>query len=417
MAKEQAEDASVAPIKPWSSLAFRDYRLLWSSSLLGMLGLQMRQFANVFQVYELSGSALQLGLTGLFQAIPLFAIGLFAGTLADAVDRKKLLIATQSANVALALAMFALTLSGQIQVWHIYVITSLTASVNIFTQPARMSLIPSMVPRSHMLNAVTLNQVINQAGMFIGPGLAGVVVASRGVSSAYLVNAILFAPGILALASIRGVRQTEAQERERRTVRFSDSLKGLNFVWSTPILVGLILLDTVATLFGSYRAVMPIFAKDILEVGPRGLGALLAAPALGALLGTVTILAVGNFRKKGLVVLFSTFLYGCSLVVFGFSHWFALSLVVAGCLGMLDSIGVSARQTTVQLLAPDRMRGRTTSISQIFAMGAPSMGYVLAGVVAAMAGAPLTMVLGGVVVCAVVIGIAFVLRQVREYQA
>lgn len=401
-------------IKPWESLAFPDYRLLWAASLVGTVGLQMRQFANVWQVYEITGSPLQLGLTGLFQALPLFTLGLFAGTIADMVDRRKLLIWTQAVNLLLALALGVLTFSGRIEVWHIFLMTSLTAAVNIFGQPARIALISATVPKTHLMNAITLNQVIQQGAMLGGPSLAGIVVAYAGPSSAYFVNATLFVPAIIMLVMMR---TRPVVEGERRRFRLSSTLEGLKFVWVTPILVGLILLDTIATLFGSYRAVMPIINKDILHGGPATLGLLMSAPAFGAVAGTLSILGLGNVARKGMLALVSTALYGAGLAVFGLSVWLPLSLVAAGSLGFFDSMGVSARQTTAQMLTPEHLRGRTTSIQQVFAQGSPSMGYLLAGFIASIVGAPQTMLIGCAVVISIVILLTLLNRDMRDYRA
>jgi MFS family permease len=374
----------------------------------------MRQFANVWQVYEISGSSLQLGLTGLFQALPLFTIGLFAGTVSDVVDRRKLLMATQVVNLVLAAAFAALTASGGVEVWHIYVLTALTSSVNVFQQPARVTLISATVPESHLMTGIGLNQAIQQSAMLAGPSIAGLVVAAAGPAAAYLINGVLFVPALIALGMMRTARTGIGEGR-----RFSLAAvgEGLRFVWGAPVLVGLILLDTVATLFGSYRSLMPVFAKDILAVDASGLGIMFSAPAFGALAGTLGILGLGNVRRKGYLVLSATLLYGAGLAVFGLSQWFILTLVTAALLGFFDSMGVSARQTTVQLLAPDRLRGRATSVQQIFAMGAPSMGYVVAGSMASVTGAPGAMVLGSVIVCAVVVLVAVINRQLREYRA
>lgn len=406
--------APATRVRPWASLAFPSYRLLWSASLLSTMGLQMRQFANVWQVYEMTGSPLKLGLTGLFQALPLFTIGLFAGTVTDAVDRRKLLIVSQAINLLLAMVLGLLTLSGRVEVWHIYAVTSLTSAVNVFGQPARVSLISATVPRTHLMNAITLNQVIQQSAQLVGPTLAGLVVAWAGPASAYFANATLFIP---ALAGLAALRVETPRPTGARGMRFSNVLEGLNFVRRTPVLVGLILLDTTATLFGSYRALMPVFAKDILHVGPAGLGTLLSAPALGAVLGTIGILSIGNVQRKGLMVLMSTSLYACALVFFGVSHWFGLSLALAGTLGLLDAMGVSVRQTTVQLRTPEHLRGRATSIQQIFAMGAPSLGYLLAGTMASAMGPRLTLFLAGGVIISVVGIIALANRELRSYRA
>jgi MFS family permease len=402
-------------IPPWASLAFPNYRLLWAAAFLGTMGLQMRQFANAWQVYELSGSALQLGLTGLFQAAPLFVVGLFAGTVADAADRRKLLMVTMAVNLVLALVLALLTGSGVIQVWHIYVMTALTSTVNIFQQPARTALISGLVPRTHLLNAITLNQVINQVARLSGPFAGGFLLAAAGGEAAYLANAVLFISALLALAAMRTAGTDGVQRRERVTGKAL--LEGLQFVWATRVIAALIMLDIVATVFGGFQPLLPVFAKDILGLGPAGLGILTAAPGFGSLAGASALLWIGNVRRKGWLMLVSVFGFAGALVLFGLSTWVVLSVVAVALLGMLDSMSVSVRQTSVQLLTPDRLRGRTTSINQMFAMGAPSLGYIVAGGMAEAWSAPAAMVIGGVVVGVVVLAVGVLWTQVRWFEA
>ena len=194
-------------------------------------------------------------------------------------------------------------------------------------------------------------------------------------------------------------------------------LEGLQFVWGMRIVVAFIMLDVFATVFGGFQPLMPVFAKDILGVGPAGLGILTAAPAIGALVGATGLLLLGNVERKGLLMLVSVLLFAGMLAVFGLSKWFILSVAAGAALGMLDAMSVSVRQTSVQLLTPERLRGRTTSINQVFAMGAPSIGYMVAGGMAAARGAPAALVIGAVVCGAVVVLVGVFWRQVREYRA
>lgn len=402
-------------VSPWASLLLVDFRLLFIGSALANFGLQMRQFANVWQVYEISHSPLQLGLTGLFQAIPIFGLGLFAGTLVDIFDRRKLLIISQVFNLVLALILGLLTASGVIQVWHIFAMTTLTSVVNVLAQPTRTTLVSSLVPRSHLMNGITLISASQQIMILIGPFIAGLAVGTMGAASAYFINAIIFVPVLISLFMMKTPPRDESVERAK--LNFRMMTEGLKFVWQTQIILVLITLDTIATLFGAYRSLMPVFAKDILFVGPAGLGLLMSAPALGALSGMALLLALGNVSRKGLLVILSTTAFGIMLIVFGVSKWYALSFIAAGSLGFLDSMGVSARQTSVQLLTPDHLRGRATSILQVFAMGAPSFGIMLAGGVASVIGAESTLVMGGVVCAVSAVLIGAIAGGVRNYRS
>jgi MFS family permease len=403
---------SVRPVRPWGSLAYPSYRLLWASLLFSTLAFQMGRMLNLWHVYELSGSALQLGLTGLFQAVPLIVFGLLGGTAADVLNRKLLLLASQAATLVLSLALAALTLADAVQVWHIYAVTAGLTVVNIVDRPARMSIIPALVPQSHLLNAITLHTTVMQLALLLGPLLAGLAITRIGIGDAYLAVALAYLPVIAALALLR-VPTIVAEQRPR--LNLAAMWEGLRFVTGRQVLLALLLLDTTATFFGGYRALMPIFAEDILRVGPAGFGALMGAPAVGALAGTAVLLGMGRIRRMGLTVILTTALYAGSLALFGASPWFLASLALAGLLGFWDSFGMSIRQTVVQMATPDHLRGRANAILQVFTMGAPSLGYVQAGIMASLLGAPGALVVGAGICGAVVLTVGARWRGLRDF--
>jgi len=374
----------------------------------------MRQIANLWQVYELSGSAIQLGLTGLFQALPLFALGLFGGALADIMNRKSLILITHAINFILALVLTVLTMSGQIQVWHIFLVTSLTSAINIVGGPARMAMVPRLVPQSHLMNAIAFNTTSGQSAFFLGPMAAGLAIDALGIGQTYLLNTLVLVPPIFAILAIRASGSVEGG---RRVASIHGIWEGMHFVWRERVIFGLLLLDFGVTVVGYFRTLLPIFAKDILKQGAGGLGLLSSAPAVGSVLGALVLLLSGNLRNKGRLVLVSAAFYGVALIIFGTSSLFWLSLLLVGVLGFTDAISVTVRQTTVQLLTPDQLRGRAFSIFSIFALGANSVGAMEAGIVAALIGAPGAMMLGGAIGIAVVLGIAVGIRQVRQYDA
>jgi MFS family permease len=230
--------------RPWASLRFPDYRLLFLVSLFVTSAQQMRQTQNLYQVYELSGSAFQLGLTGLAQGIPLFAFGLFAGTLADFLDRRKLLLLTTSGNLLIAVTLGILTLTGLIRVWHILVGTALTSAVNIILNPTRMAMISRLVPRSHLTNAVSLNSSVSQSAFFFGPMLGGLSIAWMSTGNAYLFNALFYLPVAVGIALIK---TSGAPDGRRGTFALASILGGVRFLFSQPILLALVMLDFVVT--------------------------------------------------------------------------------------------------------------------------------------------------------------------------
>ena len=284
------------PIRPWSSLFYRDFAMLWTGGFFSASATQMRYMASFFQVYEISGSALQLGITGVFQAVPFVLFGLFGGVAADAFDRKKMLIITQILNIFPSLAIGLLTLTGGIQVWHIYALITVSSFVGIFGRPARTAYIPRLVPRSRLMNAVTLNTVTDQSTFLIGPVMAGVLIEVLGMGNAYLFNAALFVPAVVTAVAIRTSGRIEGGGRK---VSLKSMFEALEFVWVQRIVLSLLLLDLGATVVGFYRPLLPVFAKDVFRVSASGFGILAGAPAIGSVLGSATLLLVGDVRRKG----------------------------------------------------------------------------------------------------------------------
>jgi len=395
MADTQPETENEAgALLPWASLRYRDYRLLFSASLFVTIAQQMRQMQNLYHVYDLSGSAFQLGLTGLAQGIPLFAIGLFAGTLADFIDRRKLLFLTIAANFLTAVALGILTITGTIAVWHILVCTALTSGVNIILNPVRMAMISGLVPRSHLTNAVSLNSSISQGSHFVGPMLAGLTLAWMEAGNAYLLNALFYLP---AAAGIFLLKVPSLPDRIKETFSIKSLLGGVRFLIGQRTVFVLVLLDFAIVGVGYYRPLLPVFAKDIFHVGPAGFGLLASAPAVGGTIGTVTLLIAGDVKRKGLFALWAFLLFSLSLGVFAVSPSFRLSLVLVGCLGLTNSLQAVMRQTTFHLLTPDHVRGRAFSVFNMFSQGANSVGAMVAGFAAALLGAPGALLMGSVI--------------------
>ena len=395
MADTQSETGNEAggPL-PWASLRYRDYRLLFTASLFVTMAHQMRQMQNLYHVYDLSGSAFQLGLTGLAQGIPLFAIGLFAGTLADFIDRRKLLFLTIATNFLTAVVLGILTITGAIEVWHILVGTALTSGVNIILNPVRMALISGLVPRSHLTNAVSLNSSISQGSHFIGPMLAGLTLAWMDAGSAYLLNALFYLP---AAAAVFFLKVPSPPDPIKETFSFKSILGGVRFLIGQQTVFVLVLLDFAIVGVGYYPPLLPIFAKDIFHVGPAGFGLLASAPAIGGTIGTVALLIAGDVNRKGLFALWAFLLFSLSLGVFSVSSNFRLGLVLVGCLGLTNSLQAVMRQTTFHLLTPDHVRGRSFSVFNMFSQGANSVGAMVVGFAAALIGPPGALLMGSVI--------------------
>lgn len=378
-------------LPPWASLRYRDYRFLFLLALFATSAQQMRQAQNLYQVYELSGSAFLLGMTGLAQGVPIFALGLFGGTLADFLDRKKLLLITTFANLLVAIVLALLTLAEVIQVWHILTATAITSALNIVLNPTRMALISHLVPRSHLTNAVALNSSISQASHFVGPMLGGLSLAWMSTGNAYLFNALFYLPAVVAVVLLK-TPATDKAAREKFAL--ASFLGGVKFLFSEPIILILVMLDFIVIGFGYYRPLLPIFAKDILFVGPAGFGMLSSAPAIGGVLGTLALLAIKDVTSKGLLALWSFLAYAIALGVFAITTNFWLSLSLLAIMGLANSLQAVMRQTTFHLLTPDHVRGRAFSVFNMFSQGANAVGAAEVGFMAALLGAPGSLLFG-----------------------
>jgi len=401
-------------LRPWASLRYRNYSLLFLLSLFATTAQQMRQTQNFYQVYEISGSAFQLGLTGLAQGIPIFALGLFGGTLADFVDRKKLLLMTTGGNLIVAAAFAVLTLADAIQVWHILVGTALTSALNIVLNPTRMSMISKLVPRSHLTNAVSLNSSVSQASHFIGPMLAGLSLAWMSTGDAYAFNALFYLP---AGAAIVLLQPPPRDEKARGQFSMGSILGGVRFLFSQPIVFAMVMLDFVIVGVGYYRPLLPVFAKDILFVGPAGFGMLSSAPAIGGIVGTFALLLFGDVKNKGVMALWSFLAYTAALGIFAVSTNFWLSLLLLGILGLANSLQAVMRQTVFHLLTPDHLRGRAFSVFNMFSQGANSVGATEVGFMAALVGTPGSLLFGCAVGAIVTAGCWMFWPGLRQFRS
>lgn len=394
MNDSESKNEAVGAFRPWASLRYRDFSLLFAASFFVTTAHQMRQTQNLYQVYELSGSAFLLGLTGLAQAVPLFAVGIFGGTLADWMDRRTLATLTLAGNFLVALALGLLTLAGVIQVWHILVATALTSGLNIILYPARMAMISGLVPRSHLTNAAALNSSVAQSAHFLGPMCAGLALAWLNAGNAYIGNALAYIPAGVAFLLIRSPAESG---RVKMALSLGGLVEGLSFLVSQRIVFSLVLLDFTIMGVGFYRPLLPVFAKDIFHVGPAAFGILASAPAVGGTLGTLTLLVAGDVRRKGLLALWAFFFFSLCLGSFALSSNFWLAIVLVGGLGLTNSLQAVTRQTTFHLLTPDRLRGRAFSVFNMFSQGANSVGAMVVGFTASLLGAPGALLLGGAI--------------------
>src|SRR6266404_245762 len=401
----------------FNALRHRDFRLLWLGQIVSVTGSQMQSVAINWHVYLLTKSALALGLVGLFKGAPIILCSLVGGVVADAVDRKRLMVATQSLMLASAALLTISTIAGLQSVWPIYLLSGIASAATAFDIPARQSLMPMLVPAKDFPNAVSLGLVVFNVATIGGPALAGFLLASHGPAIVYGINAVSFLAVIAALIAMRtgGTLETDGQRRNAVSL---DALKeGLKFVWRTPIIVQTMTLDFAATFFASATLLLPIFAQEVLRVDARGYGFLSAAPAIGSVLTALVMARIGTFRRQGRLVVVSVAIFGLATAAFGVSRVFWFSLLMLAVTGAADTVSTVLRQTIRQLATPNHLRGRMTSINMVFFMGGPQLGEVEAGVVAFLIGAPLSVVTGGIgsLVCACIA--AWRSKSLMEYDA
>ncbi|HEX2387196.1 MAG TPA: MFS transporter [Candidatus Binatia bacterium] len=404
----------LAPSVPWASLRYRDFSLLFVGSFFITIAQQMRQTQNLYQVYDLSGSAFLLGMTGLAQAVPLFVVGLFGGTLADLMDRRTLSCLTMAGNFLVAVSLGVLTLIGAIQVWHILVATALTSALNIILYPARMAMISGLVPRSHLTNAAALNSSVAQGAHFIGPMCAGVALALASAGNAYLFNSLAYIP---ASAAFLMIKNSAESDRVKTAMSLRGLLDGARFLWLQRIVFALVIMDFVIMSVGYYRPLLPVFAKDIFRVGPAAFGMLASAPAIGGTLGTVAVLVMGDVRRKGQLALWAFLVFSICLGAFAVtrSFWTAIALVAG--LGLTNSLQAVMRQTSFHLLTPDHLRGRAFSVFNMFSQGANAVGAMIVGFLASLVGAPGALLTGSGVGLALTLSVWALWPEVKSFEA
>jgi MFS family permease len=355
----------------------------------------MQLFVNSYVVYEISGSALQLGLTGVFAALPVLTFSLLGGAMADKLDRRRLLTVTQGIRLLPSLFLALVSGAGELAVWHIYLVTLVSNMASIFDRPARQALVSTLVPREELTNALTLNGIVGQFYNITGPVIAGFVLAATDPTASYATNFVLYA---LAWVAVLLLKAPPVQARPRAGV-LSMIGEGLVFVRERPVILWLLVLDIFVTGFGSgvVRQLMPVFAKDVLEVGPTGLGFLTGAFALGAFLGSNILLWAGDIQKKGQLVLACLIIHGLALIAFGLSPWFYVSLPIIVIAGCSDQIAAVTRNALILLLSPNELRGRIEAIRTTFTATAPPLGSIQGGIVATVMGAPFAVAIGGVI--------------------
>jgi len=403
-----------------SVLRHRNFRLIWIGLALSFTGSFMQNAALLWHVSLLvppDRKGIALGLVGLVRVVPIIIFSMISGVVADACDRRKLMLLTQSGSAVVAVGLAWLAFSGNTAVWPVYALAALSSAVGAFDLPARQSLVPSLVPRDDLPNAISLNTIMQQTSQVLGPALGGIVIASANVGWAYVINAISFAAVIVALLLMRDVPRPE-HPASMEAVSWAAALEGLRFVFRSPLIRSTMLLDFFATFFSSATALLPIFAQDILQVGPRGYGWLYAAPAVGAtMMSMAMVLLTSRIKRRGPVLLWAVGLYGFATVAFGLSRSFWITFAALALTGVADTISMVIRNIVRQMETPDRLRGRMIGVNMVFFVGGPQLGELEAGAVANWLGAPFSVISGGLGCMIAVAWVAASTPELRRYRA
>jgi MFS family permease len=395
---------------PSAALRWRDFRLLFAGNVISTVGLQMQSTAVGWELYERTRSAYALGFVGLVGLVPLVALALPAGHIVDSHDRRRVLMAAQALFMASSLG-FAVVSWRAAPLVAFYACVLVNGVARAFQMPARNALLPDLVPPDVLANAVTWNSGGWQLAAVAGPAVGGALIAALGGPIAVYLTAAITCAIFLGLA---------AAIRHRSTDRLSDELTlaslvaGIRFVVRTKLILATLTLDLFAVLLGGATTLLPVYARDILHVGPAGLGWLNAAPSLGAVAMAVGLASRPLLRHAGWTLLWAVAGFGAGTVVFGISHSFTLSLAALALIGGLDMVSVVVRATLVPVLTPDAMRGRVGAINSLFIGTSNQLGGFESGAVAGAFGPVVSVVSGGIGTILVVIAVAWYWPELRR---
>jgi MFS family permease len=384
------------------TLRYRNMQLFFSGQTISLVGTWMQNVAQAWLVYRLTGSSVLLGLVSFAGQIPVFLAAPVAGIVADRFRRHRVVICTQTTSMLLAFALAALTLTGTVQIWHIFVLAALGGVVNAFDIPARQALIVDMVSREDLMNAISLNSSMFNASRVVGPAVAGLLVAGIGEGWCFFVNGVSYIAVIVGLlfmtvAAHKPVKQPGTPLADVIEGFFVNGVSCIAVIGSAPIRYLMILLGILSLTGTPISVLMPIFADRILHGGARGLGILMGASGIGALAGALLLASRQSVKGLGQWVAISAGAFGVSLIVFAVSRSYWLSCALLLPVGFAMMLEMGSSNTLIHTMSPDHLRGRVMSVYSMMFMGMAPIGALLAGVTAGRWGAPATVAGGGIV--------------------
>jgi MFS family permease len=387
-------------LRALTSLQHRDFRVLWFGHVFTSMAFWMDQVSRGWLIYELTDSTVQLGLVRGVQAIPILLLSPVAGSAADRYSRKAQILIAQMIDGAMFAALAVLILTGRIEPWHVYVTAFGMAIVQTFQQPARTAIISDIVPTKNLTNAIGLNSIIFNVARSTGPALAGVLIASFGTGGAYGTQAVFYLLATFWTLRLRTVKRlsTGAHGRSGHAVSFGQSIvDGWKFSWRNETVRTALLITMFAALFiVPFSTLLPVFARDILNVGATGQGLLLTAMGVGALGSAVIIATFGDRMPRGMFMLGGVALYGLSVVAFAASPWFQLSMMLMVVVGFANVCSHALVQTVIQTYSPPEFRGRAIALFHMSQV-VMTVGSMFIGSLAAMSGTQSAVVLMGAV--------------------
>jgi MFS family permease len=392
--------------RTFQALRHHNFRLFWFGQLISLTGTWMQSIAQSWLVLDLTKSPFMLGLVSALGTLPILLFSLPAGALADRLDKRRVLIVTQSVMLLLALILAILAWTHVVKVWHIIVLASLLGISNAFDMPTRQSFVIEMVGRDDLLNAIALNSSAFNSARIIGPAFAGLLIGTVGVATCFFLNSVSFLAVIAGLALMRFEPQPSKEFSEPL---LRDMLEGLRYIVRHRDILTLILLVGVFSIFGApYLVLMPVLAKDVLLAGAKGYAVLMSATGIGALAGALTLASLPDSGRRGRLLVASAILFAAVLVVFAASRQLILSAALATLLGF-SMVGQGATgNTLLQTLAPDHLRGRVMAVFAVMFVGFAPLGSLQAGFVAQHFSAPGALMLGsGVMAIAIALTLVF----------
>jgi len=409
-----------ARVTIWSPFTFRDYRLLWLGSAAYTITAQMAVLVTAVWLFEETGSAARLALLGVVQLFVQIVALVWGGTLADQFDRKRLLATVQAATLAVLTALAILAVTDMLTPWHIYAATAVLGVTGVVSQPARGALTANVVPRTHLLYAVSADNITRQVGSILAPLMFALVAERLSLTAAFVMAAATAIPSVVMPLGIRADTRpareagVEVTGGPREVVR--RAWEGFTFVRKHGLLPGLYLLDIGMTVFTFYRQVLPALASGLFRGGPGAVGILTAANSLGSVLGSLTVVRFERYPKKGMLVVYATVGFSLAVFLFGATTALWMGVAVIALMGATDGVSVTMRETVVQIETPDAMRGRTVSLGYLAAVTANNVGTIWVGFLAAEIGASLTMQIGGLLSLAITFGVWRGVAGLRQYR-